>query len=50
VRVPDNPGETLMEAGAVKHAERGRPRLLPCAIIADKGYSDPRIRLWLSGV
>lgn len=34
----------LMEQGSVKRPGRGRPRLRPQRIVADKGYSYPFIR------
>lgn len=37
----------LMEQGAVKQPGRGRPRLRPDRIVADKGYSYPHIRQYL---
>ena len=36
--------EPLLEAGAVKRAGRGRPRLRPQSVVADKGYSSNHIR------
>lgn len=41
--------EPLVEAGAVKRAGRGRPRLRPERVVADKGYSSDRIREYLNG-
>ena len=40
--------EKLMEGGAIKRRGRGRPRRLPARIAADKGYSNKKIRLYLS--
>jgi transposase len=37
----------LMEQGAVRRPGRGRPRLRPGRIVADKGYSYPHIRRYL---
>ena len=39
--------EPLMERGAVKRKERGRPRLRPDRVAGDKGYSGRRIRRYL---
>jgi transposase len=39
--------EALMQQGAVKRAGRGRPRLRPTRIVADKGYSSRKIRQYL---
>jgi transposase len=39
--------EQLMEMGSIKRAGRGRPRRLPGRIVADKGYSSKKIRLYL---
>jgi transposase len=39
--------ETLMEAGAVKRAGRGRPRIRPERVVGDKGYSSRKIRWYL---
>jgi transposase len=39
--------EALMERGAVKQPRRGRPRLRPTRIAADKAYSNRRIREYL---
>lgn len=39
--------EPLVETGAVKRAGRGRPRLRPECVVADKGYSSDRIRNYL---
>jgi transposase len=36
--------ETLLQQGAVKRAGRGRPRLRPNRLVADKGYSSRKIR------
>lgn len=36
-----------METGAVRRPGPGRPRVLPDAVVADKGYSYPRIRKYL---
>lgn len=41
--------EPLIEAGAVKRAGRGRPRLRPESVVADKGYNSDRIRNYLNG-
>ena len=40
--------ETLMDGGAIRRARRGRPRRLPARVAADKGYSNHRIRQYLS--
>ena len=37
----------LMERGAVKRPGRGRPRIRPDRVAADKGYSSPPIRRYL---
>lgn len=37
----------LMEQGAVKRPGRGRARLRPDRIVADKGYSYPHLRQYL---
>ena len=37
----------LMERGAVKRPGRGRPRIRPDRVPADKGYSSPPIRRYL---
>jgi transposase len=37
----------LMERGAVKRPGRGRPRIRPDRVAADKGYSSPLIRRYL---
>ena len=39
--------EALMEQGAVKRPGRGRPRLRPKRVVADKGYSSGKIRRYL---
>ena len=39
--------EPVMEHGAVKRIGRGRPRLFPKRIAADKAYSNRRIRAYL---
>ena len=39
--------ESLMEQGAVKRLQRGRPRLRPQRLAGDKAYSSRRIRQWL---
>jgi transposase len=39
--------ETLMQQGAVMRTGRGRPRLRPVRIVADKGYSSRKIRHYL---
>src|SRR5829696_6437792 len=36
-----------MEAGAVKRAGRGRPRIRPERVVVDKGYSSRKIRCYL---
>src|SRR5262249_14627823 len=36
--------ERLMTRGAVRRRGRGRPRLRPRRLVADRGYSYPRIR------
>lgn len=36
--------ESLLQQGAVKRVGRGRPRLYPQRIVADKGYSSRQIR------
>lgn len=36
--------EPLMEQGAVKRAQGGRPRLRPRRVVADQGYSSGKIR------
>ena len=36
--------ETLMQQGAVLRPRRGRPKLRPGRIVADKGYSSRKIR------
>jgi hypothetical protein len=38
--------EALLEQGAVKHPGRGRPKLRPKRVVADKGYSR-KIRRYL---
>jgi hypothetical protein len=38
---------TLMERGAVKRAERGRPRIRPDRVAGDKGYSSDPVRRYL---
>jgi transposase len=40
--------EPLLEAGAVKRVGRGRPRLRPESVVADRGYSSNRIRNYLN--
>jgi hypothetical protein len=40
---------TLMERGAVKRAERGRPRIQPDRVAGDKGYSSAPVRRYLKG-
>jgi transposase len=40
--------EKLMEGGSIKRKGRGRPRRLPARIAADKGYSNKKVRLYLS--
>jgi transposase len=37
----------LLQGGAVKRPGRGRPRLRPDAVAADKGYSYPSVRRYL---
>jgi transposase len=39
--------EPLMEVGSIKRQGRGRPRVRPARLVADKGYSSRRIRAWL---
>ena len=39
--------EQLMEQGAVKRAQGGRPRLRPHRVVGDKGYSSGAIRRYL---
>lgn len=39
--------EQVMEQGAVKRPGRGRPRLRPKRVVADKGYSSGKIRRYL---
>jgi transposase len=39
--------EQLMEQGAVKRPGRGRPRLRPKRVVADKGYRSGKIRRYL---
>lgn len=39
--------EALMEAGAVKRAGRGRPRIRPDRVVGDKGYSSKKNRRYL---
>jgi transposase len=39
--------ERLMEQGAIRRPGPGRPRLRPQRILADKAYSNRRIRLYL---
>lgn len=41
--------ELLMEQGAVKRPGRGRPRVRPERVAADKGYTGRRIRSYLQG-
>jgi len=40
--------ERLMRGGNVRRRGRGRPRRYPRRLIADRGYSYPRIRRWLA--
>jgi len=40
--------EPLIESGAVKRAGRGRPKIRPGCVVADKGYSYDRIRRYLN--
>lgn len=40
--------EPLLKTGAVKRSGRGRPRLWPQCIVADKGYNSERIRKLLN--
>jgi len=39
--------EALLEQGAVTHPGRGRPKLRPKRVVADKGYSSSKIRRYL---
>jgi transposase len=39
--------EELMECGKVKRSSSGRPRIRPRCIVADRSYSNERIRTWL---
>ncbi len=39
--------EALMEQGAVKRGGRGRPKLRPKRVVADKGYNSGKIRGYL---
>jgi transposase len=39
--------EALMEQGAVKREGRGRPKLRPKRVVADKGYNSGKIRSYL---
>jgi len=39
--------ETHIEAGAIKRAGRGRPRIRPERVVGDKGYSSRKIRWYL---
>ena len=39
--------ERLMNHGAVKRRQRGRPRQRPRRVAGDKAYSSRRIRAWL---
>lgn len=39
--------QKVMEQGAVKRSGRGRPRLRPKRVVADKGYSSPSFRRYL---
>jgi transposase len=39
--------EQLMQQGSVKRPGRGRPRLRPRRLVADKGYSFARVRQYL---
>ena len=39
--------EALMEQGAVKRPGRGRPKLRPKRVVADKGYNSGKIRGYL---
>ncbi len=39
--------EALMEQGAVKREGRGRPKLRPKRVVADKGYNSGKIRGYL---
>ena len=36
--------EALLDQGAVRRPGRGRPRLRPCRVAGDKGYSSPAAR------
>ena len=38
----------LMNQGAVKREEAGRPRIKPTRVCGDKGYSSGKIRSWLT--
>ena len=38
----------LLERGAVKRRRRGRPRIRPERVAADKGYSSPTVRRYLT--
>ncbi len=39
--------EQLMEQGAVKRPQRGRPKLRPKRVVGDKGYSSGKTRRYL---
>ena len=39
--------EALLERGAIKRPQRGRPRWRPERVAGDKAYSNRRIRRWL---
>ena len=39
--------EQLMEQGAVKRPQRGRPKLRPKRVVGDKGYSSGKSRRYL---
>ena len=39
--------EELMEGGGIKRSSSGRPRVRPGCIVADRSYSNERIRTWL---
>ena len=39
--------EQLMQQATVKRGGRGRPRLRPCRVVGDKGYSSRKIRQYL---
>lgn len=39
--------EQLMEQGTIKRAGKGRPKLRPKRVVADKGYSSGKLRRYL---